>query len=138
MKKRQKKKKMSPATETGKRKKRIPKKKLLILFGSLIFFFSVYQIAIYFELIFILHTYCIAAGLLFVIYIIINRGMLTPPDKNTLPEDWSEEKKDSFVSEQIERRRKSSVLLYFLIPIILTVVYDMIYIYLTVNMGLNL
>lgn len=138
MKKKYKKKKALPSSSEGQMKKKIPKKKLLILLISLVFFFSVYQIAIYFEFIFVLHAYCIAAGTLAVVYILINRGMLSPPDKDRLPEDWSEEKKEVFISEQTERKKKSSVLLYFLIPIILTVVYDMVYIYLTVNMGLDL
>lgn len=119
-------------------KRKIPGKKLLILSASLIVIFSVYQIAIYFYAEWILHAYCIAAGILAVVYIAFNRGMLTVPDREMLPGDWSEEKKDSFIAEQAVRRKKSSVLLYILIPIILTVVFDMIYIYLTYNMGLDI
>ncbi len=132
-------KKARPASPAPKKRlSRIPKKKLLLLLLSLLVFFSIYQIAIHFRAGWILHVYCISAGALAIAYIAINRGMLSPPDRDRLPDDWSEEKKETFLQEQLVRRRRSSVLLYFLIPIILSVVYDMIYIYLTVNMGLSL
>ncbi len=127
-----------PKDGKTKLKRKIPRKKLLLLLTSLVVIFSIYQIAIYFYVEWILHVYCIAAGILAILYIAINRGMLTVPDREVLPDDWSKEKKDTFIAEQAVRRKKSSVLLYILIPIILTVVYDMIYIYLTYNMGFGI
>ena len=119
-------------------KKKFPLKKALLLLISLIVFFSIYQIASYFYVEWIIHVYCIAAGVLAFTYVVMNRGMLSKPERDRLPDDWSEAKKNIFLAEQEKRRKKSSVLLYFLIPIIMTVLFDMIYIYLTINMGIKL
>ncbi len=121
-----------------KKKRRIPKKKLFILLGSLALIFSVYQIAVYFYAEWIIHVYCISAGTLAAAYIIINRGLLSLPEEKQLPEAWSDDKKTEFLEEQKKRRKISSVLLYILVPIILTVIYDMIYLFLTINLGLKI
>ncbi len=119
-------------------KNKIPKKKLLLLALSTVIFFSAYQLAVNFQYNFIIHIYCISAGVLAILYILINRGILGKPDINILPQSWSREKKEAFLAEQIERRKKSSIILYFLIPIILSVIFDMIYIFMTVNIGIDL
>ncbi len=119
-------------------KNKIPKKKLLLLVLSTVIFFSVYQLAVSFQYNFIIHIYCISAGILAILYILINRGILDKPDINILPQSWSHEKKEAFLAEQTGRRKKSSVILYFLIPIILSVIFDMIYIFMTVNIGIDL
>lgn len=119
-------------------KSKIPKKKLLLLALSTVLFFTVYQFAVSFGSEQIIHIYCISAGALAILYILINRGLLVKPDIAALPGDWSREEKEEFIVKQTERRKKSSVILYFLIPIILSVIFDMLYIFMTVNMGLNL
>ncbi len=127
-----------PASRKKKQKEHFPWKKAGLLFLSLILFFSAYQIAIYFYQGWIVHTYCIAAGVLVVLYALINRGVFSIPSPENLPDEWSKEQKAIFIAEQQKRRRISSVLLYFLIPILMTVVWDMVYLFLTLNMGLKL
>ena len=119
-------------------KKPFPWKKALLLLLSLAFFFSAYQIALMYYQGWILHVYCISAGLLAVLYLVLNRGMLSVPDAASLPDEWDAAQKKAFLHDVRERRRRSSVILYFLIPLILTVLYDMIYLFLTLNMGLSI
>ncbi len=124
------------APSQARRRRPFPWKKALLLLLSLAFFFSAYQIALMYYQGWILHVYCISAGLLAVLYLILNRGMLTVPDAASLPDEWDAARKKAFLNDVKERRRRTSVILYFLIPLILTVLYDMIYLFLTLNMGL--
>ncbi len=119
-------------------RKKLPVKKLLLLLLSFAVFYTVYQIAIYYYYGEIVHIYCISAGVLAVLYILYNRGRLTVPERDSLPDEWGEKEKDDFLAEVKTRRKKSSFLLYLLIPILLTVAFDMISIFLTLNMGIKL
>ncbi len=129
-----------PASLPPKQAKRkpFPKKKALWLLLPLVGFFAVYQIALALFWNGILHVYCIAAGLLAVAYAIWNRGVFRIPDREELPEDWTPEDKTAFLAEQTERKRRSEILLYFLIPLIATVMFDMFYLFLTLTMGYDL
>ncbi len=140
-KKKKKHRKKSKAVKSAPRKRifeGFPTRKVLTLLLSFAVFMLIYQIGVYFELMFMLHIYCTAAGALIVIYSFMNRGMFSLPKKEQLPCEWGDEEKESFIAEQKARRERSSVLLYFIIPIILTVAFDMIYLLLTVNLGLNI
>lgn len=119
-------------------KKPFPRKKVLILLGLTVVFFSFYQIACHFFWGWVLHAYCIAAGILGLAYVLWNRGLFSIPSPGALPADWSDEKKDAFIREQGERKRQSSFLLYLLIPLLITVVFDMVYLFLELNMGMDL
>jgi len=125
-------------TKNKPEKKPFPWKKALILLGILIVFFSFYQIANYFFLAWVLHAYCITAGVLALAYVLWNRGIFSIPTPADLPDAWSREKKEAFIKEQIRRKKRSSILLYFLIPLIATVLFDMVYLFLELNMGMDL
>ena len=140
MKGKKRKKRQSPSGTPAKvdDKKRLPWKKVLLLALSFAVIFGFYQVGIYFCWEWIVHLYCIAAGVLAVAYVIINRGIFTLPERDSLPDGWDEERKDIFIEDQKKRRRISSVLLYIAIPVIMTIVIDMMYIHLSVNMGIDL
>jgi len=119
-------------------KKPFPWKKALILFGLVVVFFSFYQIAMYFFWSWVLHAYCITAGVLALIYLLWNRGIFTIPAPADLPDSWSDTEKDAFIKDQTKRKKDSAILLYILIPLIATIVFDMVYLFLEINMGLKL
>jgi len=119
-------------------KRRFPWKRALLLFLSFLVFFSLYQIGIYFYQLWILHAYCIAAGVLVVAYAAWNRGVFRVPKAEELPKEWKKDEKEAFIAEIAGRRAKSSILLYFLIPLIMTVLFDTVWLFLTLNLGLDL
>lgn len=121
-----------------KQKKPFPWKKALILLGLVIVFFSFYQIAMYFFWSWVLHAYCITAGVLGLIYVLWNRGIFTIPAPADFPNSWSDADKEAFIKDQTKRKKDSAILLYILIPLIATIVFDMVYLFLEINMGLNL
>lgn len=118
--------------------KPFPKKKALLLLFMTALFFTVYQFAIAFYWGFIVDIYCTAAGLLLLVYIFMNRGVFTVPKKKDLPEDWNSQRKDDFLAELHKRKKRSEPLLYFIIPIIFTVVIDMFFIFLEINLGIGM
>lgn len=119
-------------------KKPFPWKKALILLGLILVFFSFYRIAIYLYWAWVLHAYCIAIGVLALAYVLWNRGIFTALTPADLPDAWSKEKKEAFLREQQKRKKQSSLLLYLLIPMMATVIFDMVYLFLELNMGLDL
>lgn len=119
-------------------KRPFPWKKALILLGLVIVFFSFYQIAMYFFWSWVLHAYCIAAGILALIYLLWNRCIFTIPAPSDLPDSWSDTEKNAFIKDQAKRKKQSAILLYILIPLIATIVFDMVYLFLEINMGIKL
>lgn len=122
----------------AKNRKRFPKKKALILLLMTVLFFVIYQLALSFYWGIILDIYCTAAGLLLLFYIFMNRGLLSVPEKKKLPDDWDNKQKEAFLAEQTARKKRSEILLYFIIPILFTVLLDLFFIFLELNMGLKM
>ena len=85
-----------------------------------------------------IHAYCIAAGVISVIYVTVNRGLFSVPEKDKLSDEWSDSEKEAFIAEQTKRKKNSEFLLYVLFALILTVIYDMIYIFITLDLGVKL
>lgn len=121
-------KQMSTPKQSGKPNYR----KLLRLILTFILVSGIYRLAIHFYLGWIVHVYCIGAGVL------INRGMLKKPEKSDLPDTMSDSEKDSFIAGAAVRRERSEFILYILFSLILSVMIDLMYIWLTVNQGVKL
>jgi hypothetical protein len=65
---------------------------------------------------------------LLVAFIILNRGFDTKsPERGMLPDDWDEEKKTVFLADDEKRKRIARSLLFFIIPLLLTFAFDIIY-----------
>lgn len=63
-------------------------------------------------------------------YVIYNRGFSREHlTLNDLPLDWSEEKKERFLFERDDRKKKSKWLLTLLFPLCFTILFDMIYLF---------
>ncbi len=100
---------------------------LLILALNTVICFALYELGNYFEF---YPTFWIffALTLAFTLaYLIYNRGLsrdrITP---DMLPEDWSAEKKCEFFSERDMRKKKSKWMLTIIIPLFLTLAFDMV------------
>lgn len=117
-------------------KKPFPKKKALILLGMIVLMIFVYQLAVSLSFHHIVDVYCVAAGVLLLAYVIVNRGLFQIPDKDRLSDAWDDEKKEAFLASQKRRKKASEPLLYLIISVIFAVFFDLVYIFLTLNLGL--
>jgi len=127
-----------PQPKAVPQKKPFPKKKVLIFLGILLPVFAFYQISLAVGWNWIIHVYSIAAGVLAAAYVIYNRGVFSVPKEDELSDDMTKEEKLALIETVRTRKAKSAVLLYALAPILVTVTYDVIYLYLTVTLGMSL
>ena len=122
-------KKGDPKTELKRSLKAVNWKLAAEVFLVLIAVFSVYQIFVYLEIGFIVHIY---AGALFVLaaaYVLLARGLSCRPlDESAFPDDWSSERREKYLAGDVKRKRIAKKLLVFILPILLTFLFDMIYI----------
>lgn len=111
------------------------------LFGKLVLsfviIFGLYQLCLklgelYNQLIItaVVLTYVIATTILAAVFIIMNRGVSNDiPTKEQLRDDMSNEEKEKFINDLIESKRKAKKILLVLIPLIFTLLFDMIYLF---------
>ena len=77
-----------------------------------------------------LTVYSVALTVLFVIFVILNKGISKDiPTKEVLPDEWSDEKKEKFIEGYVTGKQKARKLLLFIIPLILTLLIDMAYLF---------
>ena len=75
-------------------------------------------------------TYVIATTILAAVFIIMNRGVSNDiPTKEQLRDDMSDEEKEKFITDLIESKRKAKKSLLVLIPLIFTLLFDMVYLF---------
>lgn len=117
------------------KKKPFSWKRFFLLLGILIPVFSFYQIGVYFGWPWLIHVYSITAGVLAVLYVIANRGVFTVPRPEELSDVLTPAEKAEIIAEVTRRKKRSMVLLYALIPILITLTYDVVYLFLTVTLG---
>ena len=126
-----------PKPKAQPEKKPFPTKKVLIFLGILLPVFSFYQISLALGWNWIIHVYSIAAGVLAAAYVIYNRGVFSVPKEDDLPDTMTGAEKQALIETIRSHKEKSSVLLYALGPILVTVTYDVIYLYMTVTLGMT-
>lgn len=115
------------------------------LFGKLILsfviIFGLYQLGLKFGEIYnpviitvVVVTYVIATTVLASAFIIMNRGVSNDiPTKEQLNDDMSDEEKEKFIADLIESRKKAKKILLVLIPLIFTLLFDMLYLFFLVK-----
>ena len=131
------KKKSFPVGEVkGKRPFPIKRALLLLLVTALIF--TVYEVMIALEIAAAVHIYWIGLGVLAVIYIAINRGSFKPITYDDLSDELTKGEKDEIIRQQSRRLEKSRPILYVILGIIFTLLFDTAYLYATINLGLKL
>ena len=70
----------------------------------------------------------ILAAVLFLVFFFVNRGFSSRlPEQEQLPEGWSEEQKDLFLEEEGRRKRIARPIMVVLVPVLLLVAADMLY-----------
>lgn len=75
-------------------------------------------------------VYSSALTVLLVVFVILNKGISNDlPTKEVLPSDWDEEKKESFIESYVKGKQKAKKLLLIIIPLIATLLIDMIYLF---------
>ena len=115
------------------------------LFGKLILsfviIFSLYQLGLKLGELYnptiitvVVVTYVIATTILAVAFIIMNKGVSNGiPTKEQLRDDMSDEEKEKFIADLTESRKKAKKLLLVLIPLIFTLLFDMLYLFFLVK-----
>ena len=118
-------------TSTLKRSlKKVNWRLMLSVLGLTILFTTVYQVCMAFELGFVMWVYYAALIVLAVCYVIANRGISrTPPERDSLPANWDDEKKDTFIADLTVRKKKARIFLIFIIPLLFSFMFEVIYIF---------
>lgn len=102
-------------------------KLLALLALNTVLFFGIYELGNHFEFYPIFWIYFALTLGFTAAYFIYNRGFVrekvTP---EMLPEDWSAEKKCEFFDDRDRRKKRSKWMLLIIIPLILTLVFDMV------------
>ena len=134
-----KKKKNKPVKATeAKTKKPFPIKRALILFVITTVIFIAYRVMIALEITAAVHIYWIGLGVLAMAYIAINRGTFRALTPEKLSDELSNEEKTAIINDQARRLKLSRPILYVIIAIIFTLVYDTAYLFATMNLGLKI
>ena len=130
-----KKKKQTAVTEV--KKKPFPKKRVFALIGITALIFTAYQVMIAIEFAPAVHIYWIGLGVIAMVYIAVNRGSFRPLTYDDLSDELTKEEKDAVINSQAARFEKSRPLLYVIIGIIFTLLFDTAYLFATINLGLK-
>lgn len=130
MSKYKKRKKPTPKQELAKEVKKVNWSLLLITFLSVAVIFAVYQLLITLRCGWVMPLYCGLLLILAIAYMVINRGNLGKKlEYGDLPEDWDEEKKQALLAEQQRVRKRSKPILIPIIGILITLAFDIIYLF---------
>ena len=132
-----KKKKKKQAAVTEVKKKPFPKKRVFALIGITALIFTAYQVMIALEFAPAVHIYWIGLGVIAMVYIAVNRGSFRPLTYDDLSDELTKEEKDAVINAQAARFEKSRPLLYVIIGIIFTLLFDTAYLFATINLGLK-
>ena len=73
-------------------------------------------------------SYVIATSVLCVTFVILNKGISNDiPTKEQLRDDWDDAKKEKYITDLIAGKKKAKKLLFILIPLIFTLLYEVMY-----------
>lgn len=109
----------------------------MTLLGITALIFAAYQVMIALEFAAAVHIYWIGLALVAMIYIAINRGSFRPLTYDDLSDELTKDEKDGIINAQASRFEKSRPLLYVIIGIIFTLLFDTVYLFATINLGLK-
>lgn len=107
------------------------RKTLLLLVLNFAILFTVYQILLALHPLIGTILYIIAAAALAIAYYIVNRGFGTPvTDDDALPASWSPVEKCAYVEDAKARHARAKKILLWFFPVILTLLFDVTYLFL--------
>ena len=106
------------------------KKALPVILTTIGAVFVYYLTGIVFKFMYIVHIYGVIMGVCFLLFGIFNRGFSRkPPSKDIMPSDWTEQEKEGAVEEWHHRRSIANIFLTVAVAIMLTFLFDLIYLY---------
>ena len=85
-----------------------------------------------------MHAYFSGVLLSVVAYVIINRGVFKVPARSDISNDLSNKEKDELIALIIKRRKMSAPILYVLVSLLFPLLYDTVYLFLTLDLGLKI
>lgn len=102
---------------------------LLLIYKLILFFADRFNYLIYYIGI---SVYLVAAAALFCIFYAMRGFTLNvkPTNPNELPDEWSPVKKAEYLSHESHRRERADKILYFLLPMVLTIIINYIELFL--------
>lgn len=112
---------------------KLPKEKkkfnrLLLLALWFVSLFAVYEVGVHYEFKPVIHIYCAALCILAIAFVAVNRGTsVKPPLPDELPDEWDHIKKQEYIDAAKARAEKAKLLLYPFLSILLTLLFDWIY-----------
>ena len=111
--------------------KKLPFKKLGILVGLFALSTALYYALALNGYQIVCPIYIVLSGILFVAYFIMNKGIMAVPSRERLVDSMTEDEKDEFLAEVIANKKRSEPVLYVFIAVLLTVLFDYVYILLS-------
>ncbi len=106
------------------------KRKLILLVLNFAIFFTVYQVLAALHPFIGTILYTAVAAALAIAYFVINRGFSSPEaDGERLPDTWSAVQKCAYLDEAKARHEKAKGLLVWFLPVILTLLLDVTYLF---------
>lgn len=122
-------KKGDPKTELKRSLKKLNWKLMGELFASFVVISAVYMVFVHYNNPYIIHIYAVALLALSVAYVVLARGYSCKPfDESLFPDDWDEKRRAEYLEGDVKRKKIAKKLLLIIIPIMLTFMFDMLYI----------
>lgn len=106
------------------------KKKLLLLAVHFLLAFTLYQVMLHFEVTAAPLLYMGVTFALVLAYYMVNRGFGRPPKGEDLPDGMPAAEKCAVIEEAKARFQKAQKILLWLLPFLLTLFFDMLYLFL--------
>ncbi len=106
------------------------KKKLLLLGVNFLLVFALYQVLLVFEVVAAPFLYMGATVALVLAYYIVNRGFSRPPKPEEMPKALSAAEKCARTEDAARRFGQAQKILLWLLPFLLTLLFDMLYLFL--------
>ena len=112
--------KLSQPTHSEPKKPKL--KKLLIMLGIAMLFFAVLKVFIELGHLWMFIAYELLGAIPIIVYVIIVRGRMGKiPLPEELPDEWSEEEKQTFIATEKQRKEDGKIYLYIAFPFIAAV-----------------
>ncbi len=103
---------------------------LLLLFNTAVIFGLYCYFVMKRGYLWIFWLYYAATAAVAIGYVVYNRGFSREHlTLSSLPTEWTQTQKETFLAERDERKKKSKWLLTLLFPLCLTILFDMIYLF---------
>ena len=106
-------------------------RKFLILLANTLLFATLYYVIPGLGFIYTPHVFLILGGALAIGYVVYNRGFNTKgKTADMLPDELPLQEREALIAEGLRREKRSQWVLYLLLPLLLVILFDVIYLFL--------